>query len=149
MKLSANQLRKLILSEMSAVAGKDPNRFLHGFDSGHPNDDEGYMIMVRMNALQEMAEEICDTLDSQDQLPGWVQDHVAVAHENLRQVHSYLMGDEAIRNKSKSATFEGRIASRKQNLSEAHTRITAKEIQEWKNGDWGYVQGDDPENEDL
>jgi hypothetical protein len=80
----------------------DASRFLHGSDSGHPMDDEGYMVKSRMASMKEMAEDICGLLDSDDQLPGWVQDLVATSHNDLRHVHDYLMGDEKMRSYDKA-----------------------------------------------
>lgn len=132
MKLTASQLRKIILEEMNSSKKKnlseaitritedeiaawkqgdwgyvsgdaempgeahDHEQFLHGHESGHPADDEGYMVKSRMSSMKQMAADICELLDSQDQLPSWAQDHVAVAHENLQQVHGYLMGDSKL-----------------------------------------------------
>ena len=102
MKLTATQLRRIIKEEMAASfapgdAGKDPKRFLHGFESGHPMDDEGYMIKSRMADIKEMAATICDLLEMEDQLPGWVQDLVAGAHRDMEHVRDYLVGDEKMR----------------------------------------------------
>lgn len=69
----------------------DPNRFLHGEDQ---HDDEGSMVKSRLHSMKEMAAEVCDVLNPGDQLPGWVQDHISVAHENLQQVHGYLSGKQ-------------------------------------------------------
>ena len=103
MKITAQQLRRLIREEVEAISlnsGEDHDRFLHGFESGHPVDDEGYMTKSRLYSMKKMAHEICDLLETGDQLPAWVQDHIAVSHENLQQVHGYLTGDEALRNYS-------------------------------------------------
>jgi len=71
----------------------DNDRFLHGSEHGEAHDDEGYMAKSQLASMKEMAYEVCELLDGDDQLPGWVQNHLAVAHENLRQVHGYLTGD--------------------------------------------------------
>lgn len=99
MKLTATQLRRIIAEEVSlAKAGdKDSQRFLHGFESGHPMDDEGYMIKSRMTDVKHMAETICGLLENEDQLPAWVQDLVASAHTDLEHVKDYLEGDEEMR----------------------------------------------------
>ena len=165
MKLTANQLRDIILEEIKNSSSKkkklseaitritedevaawkagdwgyvsgdevgppehDHEEFLHGHESGHPQDDEGYMVKSRMVSMKMMAEDICKLLDAQDQLPGWAQDHVAVAHENLQQVHGYLMGDSKL----------GAI-------QEGHSRITSKELEEWSLGNWGFLD----DSEDL
>jgi len=89
--------------EVGLAKHDDPTRFLHGSDSGHPMDDEGYMVKSRMTSMKEMAAKICELLDSDDQLPGWVQDLVATSHNDLQHVHDYLMGDEKMRSYEKAS----------------------------------------------
>jgi len=150
-KLSPLQLRRIIKEEVSLAKGeKDPQRFLHGYESGHPMDDEGYMIKSRMYDIKEMAKTICELLDAGDQLPGWVQDLVASAHTDLEHVKDYLAGDEAMRSSGHShagvgvvqpeimATQESR-GSRGGLMNEAHARITSEEMNAWMSGDWGFV----------
>lgn len=145
MKITATQLRRIIREEAAAMmptGGKDPQRFLHGSKSGHPHDDEGYMVKSRMASLKKMAADLCGLLDNEDQLPGWVQDHIAVSHENLQQVHGYLMGDEEMRSHNKSPQQMMPMESkspRKGMMLEGHTRITPEEMTAWMGGDWGYV----------
>lgn len=136
MKLTTSLLRKLIKEEMHVLNDKDPERFLHGHESGHPNDDEGYMMKLRLASIKKMAMEICELVEMGDQFPGWVQDHVAVAHENMHQIHGYLTGDEMLRHHS---TKLPGVAEALKKLDEAHSRITAEEIEAWKSGDWGFV----------
>lgn len=90
MKLSAKSLRMLIKEESARVLQEmgDANRFLHGED---PHDSEGAMAKGKLLSMCEMAEELSSLLREDDQLPGWAQDHISVAHENLQQVHGYLM----------------------------------------------------------
>ena len=99
MKITERQLRNIIKEELAVATievGKDPQRFLHGHDSGHPHDDEGYMLKLRLASLKKMACDLCELVDEGDQLPGWSQDHIAVAHENLQQGHGYLTGADTI-----------------------------------------------------
>ena len=166
MKITTNQLRKIIAEEVSKVKNKrnlseamtritqeeveawkkgdwgyvagddvqyrtdseDTERFLHGEE---PHDDEGSMIKSRLYSMKDMAKDVCDIVNPADQLPGWVQDHIAVAHENLQQVHGYLMGQQ-------HATEHGMMESKK-NLTEAHARVTKEEMNAWMRGDWGFV----------
>jgi len=133
-KIKLSQLRRIIKEEVGnalPVAGKDSQRFLHGFESGHPKDDEGYMIKSRMADVKEMAETICELLEMGDQLPAWVQDLVASAHTDLEHVKDYLVGDEKMRNYKQGGA----------GLAEAYTRITPDEIKAWMKGDWGFVAG--------
>jgi len=88
MKLTEVQLRRIIREALQS----DPQRFLHATEDEQRGDDEGAMAKSRLNSLREMCDELCQILNDDDQLPGWVQDHLAVAHENLQQAHGYLMG---------------------------------------------------------
>jgi hypothetical protein len=94
MKLTTKDLRRIIKEEFEAMTSTDPKRFLHGED---PDDDEGSMVKSRLYSMKQMAEDVCDLLNAGDQLPGWVQDHIAVAHENLQQVHGYLTGASGLK----------------------------------------------------
>jgi len=87
-----------------------------------------------------MAMEICELVEMGDQFPGWVQDHVAVAHENMHQIHGYLTGDEMIR--QHSVKQPGVVGGFKK-LDESHSRITAEELEAWKSGDWGFISESD------
>jgi len=123
----------------------DHDRFLHGSESGHPMDDEGYMVKSRMSSMKTMASDVCDLLDSEDQLPSWVQDLVASSHTDMQHVHDYLMGDEEMRSsmmaphQQKMPLGEGRFTRHMKRLSEGHARITQEEMIAWKNGDWGFI----------
>ena len=50
------------------------------------------MAQSKLRSMGQMTEELSSILEPDDQLPGWVQDHISVAHENLQQVHGYLTG---------------------------------------------------------
>ncbi len=76
-----------------AVDFDDDNRFLRGSENGDAVDNEGYMAKSQLSSMKEMVYEVCELLDGDDQLPGWVQNHLAVAHENIQQIHGYLTGD--------------------------------------------------------
>ena len=150
MRITASQLRRLIKEEAAAMSsGRDPQRFLHGFESGHPHDDEGYMIKSRMSDVKEMAETICELLEMGDQLPAWVQDLVASAHTDLEHVKDYLVGDEKLRSHSHSSVSLTKMPESRRRygrtLSESHSRITPNELRAWMNGDWGYLSEDDDE----
>lgn len=71
-------------------SGEDEERFLHGYEHGEPHDDEGGMAKSRLLRMKKMAVMLCKLLKDDDQLPAWVQDHLAVAHENLEQVFGYM-----------------------------------------------------------
>lgn len=144
MKLTPRQLRNIIEQEVKHLKSSsgDPQRFLHGSDSGHPVDDEGYMVKSSMVSLKKMAEDICGLLDSEDQLPGWVQSLVATAHNDLQHVHGYLTGDAEMHAHDgppqQMMPMEAK-AHRSGMILEGHARITAEEMKAWMGGDWGYV----------
>lgn len=94
MKLTVETLRRIIREEYESwgVGEKDPTRFLHGED---PKDSEGAMAKGKLMSLCKMAEELAELLQDEDQLPGWTQDHISVAHENIQQVHGYMTGKAA------------------------------------------------------
>jgi len=113
--------------------GDDPERFLHGED---PHDDEGSMVKSRLYSMKQMSADLCDLLNPEDQLPGWVQDHISVAHENMQQVHGYLMGRQhAVEHEMSS----GDVVESKGRLNESHNRVTKEEMDAWMRGDWGFV----------
>ncbi len=37
------------------------------------------------------------------------------------------------------------LVAQRGRLAESHTRITSKELEAWRNGDWGYVSESDEE----
>jgi hypothetical protein len=76
--------------EIDADDLDDKEFFLHGHESGAPSDEEGQMAKSQLHRIKQIAYMLCDMLESGDQLPAWVQDHVSVAHENLGQVFSYM-----------------------------------------------------------
>jgi hypothetical protein len=140
MKISLSQLRKIIKEEVASVVQGplQQDRFLHGEESGGQTfDDEAEMVKSQLVLMKDMAEEVCDLLNSGDQLPAWAQSHVAVAHENLRQVHGYLVGD---------SVMDAHEAESQRGLSESHSRITSKELAEWQSGNWGFVSESDEDD---
>lgn len=63
-------------------------KYLHDPD-GRP-EDEGAMAKAQLQGISETAKDLEALLVDEDQLPGWVQEHITVAEENLAQVASYL-----------------------------------------------------------
>lgn len=76
--------------EIDADRLDDKEFFLHGYESDAPIDEEGQMAKSQLHRIKQISYMLCDMLESGDQLPAWVQDHVSVAHENLGQVFSYM-----------------------------------------------------------
>jgi hypothetical protein len=124
MKIKFEQLRRIIKEEITLAKSGENQRFLHG------PDDEGAMVKSSLSAVMNMASDIQDVMADDDQLPGWVQDHLSVAHENLQQVHGYLMG---------TLKQESRSSNQKKNISESISKITTREIKEWSKGNWGFI----------
>ena len=106
MKMRLSALRRLIRESYDSfgVGEKDPRRFLHGED---PSDSEGGMVKSKLQSLIKMAGEIHDLLQPMDQLPGWVQDHISVAHENVQQAHGYLSTHETNEPKFRDDSWDG------------------------------------------
>lgn len=86
-----------VAGDSAGESAHDHQEFLHGHESGHPMDDEGHMVKSRMASMKKMAEEICEMLDNEDQLPGWVQDLLATSHNDLQHVYDYMSGDVEMR----------------------------------------------------
>lgn len=94
-KITIGQLRQVIKEEL------DNQKYLHGYESDHPVDDEGEMIKTRMSGLKRMSEEIEGALKNEDQLPAWVQDLVAQSYSTLEHVHAYLVDNNPKKAKMK------------------------------------------------
>jgi hypothetical protein len=111
MRLTIKDLKKVIQEEYDSlgVGEKNPNRFLHGED---PADSEGAMAKGKLLALCEMATELADLLQDEDQLPGWTQDHISVAHENIRQVYGYLAYKDSSEAQSGASQSVSRVSRR-------------------------------------
>lgn len=88
MKLKVQDLKRIIREE---AENAENEKYLHGYESDHPIDDEGEMIKTRMSGLKRMADEIEGALGNEDQLPAWVQDLVAQSYSTLEHVHAYLV----------------------------------------------------------
>jgi hypothetical protein len=72
----------------SAYKKNDHKRFLHGKEA--VKNAAGSMARSRLHRMADMAEELRALLGPEDELPAWVQDHIAVAHEKLASAYSYL-----------------------------------------------------------
>lgn len=64
-------------------------RFLHD-PEGEAVDPEGGMAKSKLHRIRTMADMLDSILNHNDQLPPWVQDHIAAAYENLDQVFGYI-----------------------------------------------------------
>lgn len=64
-------------------------RFLHDPEN-ESVDPEGGMAKSKLHRINTMSEMLGDIIQHNDQLPPWVQDHIAAAYENLDQVFGYI-----------------------------------------------------------
>lgn len=107
-----------------AVDFDDDDRFLHGSEHDEALDDEGCMAKSQLSSMKEMVYDVCELLDGDDQLPDWVQNHLAVAHENLQQVHGYLTTDV----KMQACEEEGAHGMHAEAKTKGPTKKTAQKI---------------------
>jgi len=84
----AGDCEKLTITEWMETLLSERTKFLHD-PSGAP-EDEGEMAKKLLSRIQTMSQMLSEMLVAEDQLPGWVQSHITVAHENLAQVMSYM-----------------------------------------------------------
>jgi len=100
MRITAKQLKRLIKEAAVSSLNEDHDLdqydeymdddngstfFLHGDE-----DEEGAMAKGQLHRIKEISYMICDMVEEDDQLPAWVQSHIAIAYENLNQVLSYM-----------------------------------------------------------
>lgn len=67
---------------------QERTKYLHD-PQGNP-ENEGEMAKAHLGRIALLADMLDSYLIDEDQLPGWVQQHIAVAMENLEQVVSYM-----------------------------------------------------------
>lgn len=65
---------------------QERTKYLHHGDS----EPEGEMVKSQLQRICKLADMLDGLLVDDDQLPSWVQQHIAVAQENLEQVASYI-----------------------------------------------------------
>jgi hypothetical protein len=94
--------RKLRLAQEEA----NPNRFDPRASRRHPGavdvaeehngeyDDEAGMAYSSLHTLSRAAEELLDTIESDDNLPEWVQEKISNAEMMLSDVRDYLMSEK-------------------------------------------------------
>lgn len=68
----------------------DSNYFLHGYEENEDFDAEGEMAKSQLHRVKEIVDILDQVIEDNDQLPAWVQSHIAIAYENLNQVMSYI-----------------------------------------------------------
>lgn len=57
---------------------------------GEAEDREGSMTKGQLKFIGQLAAELNAMLQDDDQIPGWVQNQISVAEENLVQAYSYM-----------------------------------------------------------
>jgi hypothetical protein len=108
--------RKLRLAQEEA----NPNRFDPRASRRHPGavdvaeehngeyDDEAGMAYSSLHTLSRAAEELLDTIESDDNLPEWVQEKISNAEMMLSDVRDYLMSEKEQGIESKQDMAEAR-----------------------------------------
>lgn len=72
--------------ELEKIA--DKTRYLH--DPTDDSDPDGYMTKSQLSHISDIAGTLDKLMSGDDELPGWVTQHISVAQENLEQVLSYI-----------------------------------------------------------
>jgi hypothetical protein len=108
--------RKLRLAQ----EGANPNRFDPRASRRHPGavdvaeehngeyDNEAGMAYSSLHTLSRAAEELLDTIESDDNLPEWVQEKISNAEMMLSDVRDYLMSEKAQGIEPKQDMAEGK-----------------------------------------
>lgn len=160
MKITKAQLRRIIkeASEFNDIDDEvdydeyednddDSEYFLHGYDDDAPNDEEGRMAKYQLSRVMKMAAMLSDMLEPDDQLPGWVQDHISVAHENLGQVFSYMEpkfdmgveGDAEDEDEDYEEEFDADYEEEDYEEDEEESEEEEEELGEAKKGLWANI----------
>ena len=80
MKITKNQLRRIIRETVSLEKGRDL-----GYGEG-----EGRMTKSQLSKIAREAQSLHDTILDEDDLPEWVQSKIAVAANSVSKVKDYL-----------------------------------------------------------
>jgi hypothetical protein len=67
-------------------AESDAYKFMPEGSKGH----DGAMALSRLHRMADMAADLQQMIQHGDELPPWVQDHLAVAYSKLSSVYSYI-----------------------------------------------------------
>lgn len=65
-------------------AYKDPNEY----------DYEGEMAKIQLRAMIDQADELVDMFEDNENLPEWVQNKITKAADYIKDVYSYMEGQE-------------------------------------------------------
>jgi hypothetical protein len=64
-------------------------------DDWMQKDDEADMAHGQLYNIKRLSTELCDMIDSEEQLDAWVQAKLTKAEDYLQSVYGYLYGEEA------------------------------------------------------
>ena len=64
-------------------------------DDWMQKDDEADMAYSQLSNIKRLSTELCDMIDSEEQLDAWVQAKLTKAEDYLQSVYGYLYGEEA------------------------------------------------------
>jgi hypothetical protein len=64
-------------------------------DDWMQKDDEADMAHSQLSNIKRLSTELCDMIDSEEQLDAWVQAKLTKAEDYLQSVYGYLYGEEA------------------------------------------------------
>lgn len=83
----------MIVIDISAFSDElikiaDKTRYLH--DPSDRSDPDGQMTKSQLSHISDIARRLDGMMAGDDELPGWVPQHISVAQENLEQVLSYI-----------------------------------------------------------
>lgn len=81
-----NPVLASFFDELEKVA--DRTRYLH--DPTDKSDPDGDMTKSQLSHIGDVAKRLDSMMVGDDELPGWVTQHISVAQENLEQVLSYI-----------------------------------------------------------
>lgn len=84
MKITKNQLRKIIKEEMHSVSLEK------GRDLDYPGHGEGKMTRSQLFHIAEYAIGLHEMLNDHDDLPEWVQSKISVMASDIGKVKHYL-----------------------------------------------------------
>ena len=65
-------------------------------------DDEADMAHSQLSNIKRLSTELCDMIDSEEQLDAWVQAKLTKAEDYLQSVYGYLYGEEVHNQKRNS-----------------------------------------------
>lgn len=80
----------MALTRLDALLEKiaEQTRYLH--DPSDRSEPDGHMTKSQLMHVSDMAKHLDSMMSGDDELPGWVTQHISVAQENLEQVLSYI-----------------------------------------------------------